>query len=125
MCDCFVYFCFLAWGGAEDLGKARKHSRRECKRREEKRSRRKHGERGLLSCRSISLMLFVDRCCAYDNDNRDPKYWEEMADREPWPRFAHQLVYDSLERKHYLFGGKPSDVPHAQPRLGDFWFVMQ
>lgn len=67
--------------------------------------------------------FFQQRCCAYDNDNTDPKYWAQMADVEPWPRYAHQLVYDSIERKHYLFGGRPSDVPFPEPRLGDFWLV--
>ena len=38
---------------------------------------------------------------------------------EPCARYAHQFVYDSVKKEHYLFGGKLS-VDQDQ-RLGDFW----
>lgn len=30
----------------------------------------------------------------YHNDHVGEAYWKEMSDKEPCPRFAHQLVYD-------------------------------
>ncbi|PLW20625.1 hypothetical protein PCANC_06013 [Puccinia coronata f. sp. avenae] len=44
----------------------------------------------------------------------------EGADMPP-PRFAHQMVLDSLTKTHYVFGGNPADNEHEPCRLGDFW----
>ncbi|KAI7900702.1 Muskelin N-terminus-domain-containing protein [Cokeromyces recurvatus] len=40
---------------------------------------------------------------------------------EPCPRFAHQMVYDSLTKRHYIFGGNPGGENHPSQRLDDFW----
>jgi hypothetical protein len=34
----------------------------------------------------------------YQNENVDPDYWNMMGNVEPVPRFAHQLVYDSINK---------------------------
>lgn len=34
----------------------------------------------------------------YQNENVDAEYWKTMGEIEPCPRFAHQLVYDSLNK---------------------------
>lgn len=57
----------------------------------------------------------------YQNDNLDPEYWAQMADREPHPRFAHQMVYDHDAKVHYMFGGNPSNSIEEKRRLEDFW----
>ena len=41
-------------------------------------------------------------------------------------RYAHQLVYDRVNKAHYLFGGNPNvknvkDQSAEHVRLGDFW----
>jgi len=43
--------------------------------------------------------------------------------KEPRPRYAHQLVYDDINKVHYVFGGNPGgkDGKDAKVRLGDFW----
>ncbi|KAJ3106961.1 Muskelin 1, intracellular mediator containing kelch motif [Phlyctochytrium planicorne] len=60
----------------------------------------------------------------YHNENVQPEYWEKMKDREPVPRFAHQLVYDSNRRIQYLFGGNPGDAANLNLRLDDFWELI-
>lgn len=40
---------------------------------------------------------------------------------EPCPRFAHQLVYDHINKIHYLFGGNPGRIVNPKLRLDDFW----
>ena len=40
---------------------------------------------------------------------------------EPCPRFAHQLVYDHMNKVHYLFGGNPGCNKKPKLRLDDFW----
>lgn len=57
----------------------------------------------------------------YQNENTGQDYWESMKDVEPCPRYAHQLVYDHLRRKLYLFGGNPGSVSNPKLRLDDFW----
>lgn len=41
-------------------------------------------------------------CKVYHNDNVGEEYWAKMGDKEPCPRFAHQLVYDH-KNKVYRF----------------------
>jgi len=43
--------------------------------------------------------------------------------QEPRPRYAHQLVYDDVNRTHYMFGGNPGGKQGKEDklRLGDFW----
>ena len=59
--------------------------------------------------------------CVYQNEHTDAMYWEAMRTVEPRPRFAHQLVFDPAESRHYLFGGNPGDPDHTRFRLADFW----
>jgi len=42
---------------------------------------------------------------------------------EPRPRYAHQLVYDDINKVHFIFGGNPGgkEGRDAKVRLGDFW----
>ena len=42
---------------------------------------------------------------------------------EPCPRYAHQLVYDSTNRVHYLFGGNPGRNTTPDIRLDDLWVL--
>ncbi|TPX48357.1 hypothetical protein SeMB42_g03037 [Synchytrium endobioticum] len=57
----------------------------------------------------------------YSNDNIGAEYWAQMVDKEPCPRFAHQLVYDSTRKVQYLFGGNPGEPGQPNLRLDDFW----
>ncbi|TPX30166.1 hypothetical protein SmJEL517_g06204 [Synchytrium microbalum] len=57
----------------------------------------------------------------YSNDNVGTEYWARMADREPCPRFAHQLVYDNIRKSQFLFGGNPGEPGQPNLRLDDFW----
>ncbi|XP_046436398.1 muskelin isoform X1 [Neodiprion lecontei] len=59
--------------------------------------------------------------CIYRNENVGDKYWNSMQDYEPCPRFAHQLVYDHIQKVHYLFGGNPGRSCLPKLRLDDFW----
>lgn len=45
----------------------------------------------------------------------------EQAFNEPCPRFAHQFIYDSTNKVHYLFGGNPGDDCSPDVRLNDLW----
>ncbi|KAI9353852.1 Muskelin N-terminus-domain-containing protein [Obelidium mucronatum] len=57
----------------------------------------------------------------YYNENTTADYWSKMKDKEPCPRFAHQLVYDSVRRVQYMFGGNPGDPTNLNLRLDDLW----
>lgn len=57
----------------------------------------------------------------YYNENTDPQYWTRMQHQEPCPRYAHQLVYDSKSKIHFLFGGNPGEAGNPKHRLDDFW----
>jgi len=59
--------------------------------------------------------------CVYKNENQSPQYWDKMLDKEPCPRFAHQLVFDHVRKVHYLFGGNPGKTSLPKMRLDDFW----
>ena len=45
----------------------------------------------------------------------------QPLEKEPCPRFAHQLVYDHVRKKQYLFGGNPGEAGSPGKRLDDFW----
>ena len=45
----------------------------------------------------------------------------ESKDCDALKRFAHQLVYDSKNKVHYLFGGNPGYRGSNTVRLNDFW----
>ncbi|CAB4006393.1 muskelin isoform X2 [Paramuricea clavata] len=59
--------------------------------------------------------------CIYRNENTGSQYWSKMQSIEPCPRFAHQLVYDYVNKVHYLFGGNPGKSGSPKMRLDDFW----
>ncbi|KAL7306121.1 hypothetical protein TKK_0001570 [Trichogramma kaykai] len=59
--------------------------------------------------------------CIYRNENVDEFYWNKMQKFEPCPRFAHQLVYDHINKIHYLFGGNPGRASFPKLRLDDLW----
>lgn len=65
-----------------------------------------------LTCFTWSLL--------YSNSNNDAKYWREMGDKEPCPRFAHQLV-SAGQYGVFLFGGNPGDISNPRLRLDDLW----
>lgn len=53
--------------------------------------------------------------CVYRSDSNVAKKQEIC----PCPRYAHQLVFDPVDKVHYLFGGNPGVQSHE--RLDDFW----
>jgi muskelin len=57
----------------------------------------------------------------YENENCTSEYWAKMENKEPRPRFAHQLVYDPTRRCQYMFGGNPGEASQPNLRLNDFW----
>ncbi|KAL0073983.1 Muskelin N-terminus-domain-containing protein [Phycomyces blakesleeanus] len=57
----------------------------------------------------------------YQNEGRGREYWHKMQNKEPCPRFAHQMVYDSNSKRQYIFGGNPGDSKDVSRRLNDFW----
>ncbi|KAH6591184.1 hypothetical protein BASA61_005038 [Batrachochytrium salamandrivorans] len=57
----------------------------------------------------------------YQNENISAEYWANMADKEPRPRFAHQLVYNPKLKCQYLFGGNPGEIGNPNLRLDDLW----
>ncbi|CAO3609257.1 unnamed protein product [Cunninghamella blakesleeana] len=57
----------------------------------------------------------------YQNENRDPDYWNNLKHHEPCPRFAHQMIYDPISKTHFIFGGNPGDHEYSNKRLDDFW----
>lgn len=60
----------------------------------------------------------------FQNENRDSDNWSHMNKFEPGPRFAHQMVYDSENKKQYIFGGNPGDNSDNTKRLDDFWELV-
>ncbi|KAL1924690.1 uncharacterized protein VTP21DRAFT_4344 [Calcarisporiella thermophila] len=57
--------------------------------------------------------------CIYQN-GQSPEM-DAMRTCEPVPRYAHQIVYNSQNKVHYLFGGNPGEAKNTQLRLDDFW----
>lgn len=57
----------------------------------------------------------------YENEAVNQDNQRIMNDSEPCPRFAHQLVYDHINKVQYLFGGNPGDIKDITKRLDDFW----
>lgn len=60
----------------------------------------------------------------FQNENRDSECWGRNSKFEPGPRFAHQMVYDSISKKQYIFGGNPGDHTDTTKRLDDFWELV-
>ncbi|XP_071960685.1 muskelin-like [Antedon mediterranea] len=63
--------------------------------------------------------------CVYKNDSTSPGKSNKPT-IEPCPRYAHQLVYDYVHKRHYLFGGNPGKPNSLSPkiRLDDFWSLQ-
>ncbi|KAJ3385740.1 Muskelin 1, intracellular mediator containing kelch motif [Lobulomyces angularis] len=59
----------------------------------------------------------------YQNNQSGHDYWEKTNDFEPIPRFAHQMVYDDVTLRQYMFGGNPGESSHPNLRLDDFWLL--
>lgn len=57
----------------------------------------------------------------FSKDNHDMVYWDRMKSTEPYPRYTHQLVYNTHTETHFIFGGHPGDVSDQDKRLDDFW----
>lgn len=58
--------------------------------------------------------VYQNEVLKYDNQ-------QIYNETEPCPRFAHQLVYDHINKVQYLFGGNPGDIRDITKRLDDFW----
>lgn len=52
-------------------------------------------------------------------DDADMMDVDNEGGPQPLPRFAHQTLYDPLEKKFFMFGG--NDRRDDGARLGDFW----
>lgn len=87
----------------------------------------KEKERKDTGIKNSFWVYYVDQkrwSCVYKNENSDHLYWKKQQQFEPCPRYAHQLVYDHINKKHYLFGGNPGKKAVSKPRLDDFWLLM-
>lgn len=63
--------------------------------------------------------------CIYKSDHSNEHCYSKIqsACTEPCPRYAHQLVYDWINKIHYLFGGNPGRNTTPELRLDDFWLL--
>lgn len=63
--------------------------------------------------------------CIYKSDHSNEQCYTKMQNTcsEPCPRYAHQLVYDWINKVHYLFGGNPGRNTTPHMRLDDFWLL--
>ena len=46
---------------------------------------------------------------------------QDSSSAMPAPRYAHQFVYDTVQKVHYMFGGNPGRSKTGQMRLDDLW----
>ncbi|CAG0882896.1 unnamed protein product [Cyprideis torosa] len=58
--------------------------------------------------------------CVYRSSTRK----NAISSPEPCPRYAHQFVYDHINKVHYLFGGNPGTEKNNKTRLDDFWSLQ-
>lgn len=63
--------------------------------------------------------------CIYKSEQSNEHCYSKMQSMwvEPCPRYAHQLVYDWINKVHYLFGGNPGRNTSPELRLDDFWLL--
>lgn len=63
--------------------------------------------------------------CIYKSEHSNEHCYSKVqtACSEPCPRYAHQLVYDWINKIHYLFGGNPGRNTTPELRLDDFWLL--
>ncbi|CAG8724349.1 22373_t:CDS:10, partial [Dentiscutata erythropus] len=58
----------------------------------------------------------------YQSEVYGAQYWESDETIEPRPRYAHQMVYDNINKVQYVFGGRAVETDVLkQQRLDDFW----
>ncbi|XP_053672386.1 muskelin [Anopheles nili] len=86
----------------------------------------KEKERRDLNINSFWLFSLSKKewCCVYksEHSNGENCYQKsQTACHEPCPRYAHQIVYDSTNQVHFLFGGNPGT--NSNVRLDDFWVL--
>ncbi|XP_055379380.1 muskelin isoform X2 [Condylostylus longicornis] len=62
--------------------------------------------------------------CKHASDQCYNKIDKGDKHAEPCPRYAHQLVFDEIQKVHYLFGGNPGKTQLPQLRLDDFWVLL-
>ncbi|XP_049295999.1 muskelin isoform X2 [Anopheles funestus] len=86
----------------------------------------KEKERRDLNINSFWLFSLTKKewCCVYksEHSNGENCYQKSQTTcHEPCPRYAHQIVYDSTNQVHFLFGGNPGT--NSNVRLDDFWVL--
>uniref|UniRef100_A0AAG5D179 Muskelin N-terminal domain-containing protein n=1 Tax=Anopheles atroparvus TaxID=41427 RepID=A0AAG5D179_ANOAO len=86
----------------------------------------KEKERRDLNINSFWLFSLAKKewCCVYksEHSNGENCYQKsQQACHEPCPRYAHQIVYDTTNQVHFLFGGNPGT--NSNVRLDDFWVL--
>uniref|UniRef100_A0A2M4BCX4 Putative muskelin n=2 Tax=Anopheles marajoara TaxID=58244 RepID=A0A2M4BCX4_9DIPT len=86
----------------------------------------KEKERRDLNLNSFWLFSLAKKewSCVYksEHSNGENCYQKNQSTcHEPCPRYAHQIVYDSTNQVHFLFGGNPGT--NSNVRLDDFWVL--
>ncbi|GAN02525.1 muskelin [Mucor ambiguus] len=57
----------------------------------------------------------------YESESTEAPYWQTTQIVEPYPRYTHQIVYNTKSKAHFMFGGNPGDASKPHQRLDDFW----
>ncbi|XP_052899336.1 muskelin isoform X2 [Anopheles moucheti] len=86
----------------------------------------KEKERRDLNINSFWLFSLAKKewCCVYKSEHSNGENCYQKSQNtchEPCPRYAHQIVYDSTNQVHFLFGGNPGT--NSNVRLDDFWVL--
>uniref|UniRef100_A0A182PSZ4 F5/8 type C domain-containing protein n=1 Tax=Anopheles epiroticus TaxID=199890 RepID=A0A182PSZ4_9DIPT len=86
----------------------------------------KEKERRVLNVNSFWLFSLSKKewCCVYKSEHSNGENCYQKSQNtchEPCPRYAHQIVYDSTNQVHFLFGGNPGT--NSNVRLDDFWVL--
>ncbi|XP_052862316.1 muskelin isoform X3 [Anopheles cruzii] len=86
----------------------------------------KEKERRDLNINSFWLFSLTKKewSCVYksEHSNGENCYQKNQSPcHEPCPRYAHQIVYDTTNQVHFLFGGNPGT--NSNLRLDDFWVL--
>ena len=55
--------------------------------------------------------------CIYKNENTGHQYWTKMQNVEPCPRFAHQLVYDHVNKVLFIWANRSLQT--------NCWYIAQ
>lgn len=59
----------------------------------------------------------------FEKDTQDPTYWNKVKNKEPYPRYSQQMVYNPKTKAYFIFGGHPGDRKNVHRRLDDFWML--